>query len=93
MDLLGALGVLVRVAEAGSFSAVAREREIGQSAVTRQISQFDTPDGVQTVRVSGGFIANDSSAVRLAARAGHGIALLARFRRSTTCGMALWAGC
>ena len=41
---------------------------------------FDTPDGVQTVRVSGGFIANDSSAVRLAARAGHGIALLAEIQ-------------
>jgi DNA-binding transcriptional LysR family regulator len=41
MDLLGALGVLVRVAEAGSFSAVAREREVSQSAVTRQISQLE----------------------------------------------------
>jgi DNA-binding transcriptional LysR family regulator len=28
MDLLGALGVLVRVVETGSFSAVAREREL-----------------------------------------------------------------
>lgn len=42
--------------------------------------RFDTPDGVQSVRVSGGFIANDSSAVRLAARAGHGIALLAEIQ-------------
>jgi hypothetical protein len=39
MDLLGALGVLSRVAETGSFSAVARERRLSQSAVTRQISQ------------------------------------------------------
>jgi DNA-binding transcriptional LysR family regulator len=41
MDLIGALGALVRVAEAGSFSAVAREREVSQSAVTRQISQLE----------------------------------------------------
>src|SRR6266850_2055701 len=33
MDLLGALGVLVRVVETGSFSAVARERELSQAAV------------------------------------------------------------
>jgi len=36
MDLLGALGVLVRVVETGSFSAVARERELSQAAVARQ---------------------------------------------------------
>lgn len=41
MDLLGALGVMVRVAETGSFSAVARERAVSQSAVTRQISQLE----------------------------------------------------
>lgn len=41
MDLLGALGVLVRVVETGSFSAVARERQVSQSAVTRQISQLE----------------------------------------------------
>jgi DNA-binding transcriptional LysR family regulator len=39
MDLLGALGVLVRVVETGSFSAVARERELSQAAVARQVSQ------------------------------------------------------
>ncbi len=32
MDLLGALGILVRVVETGSFSAVARERELSQVA-------------------------------------------------------------
>jgi DNA-binding transcriptional LysR family regulator len=41
MDLLGALGVLVRVVETGSFSAVAREREVSQAAVARQISQLE----------------------------------------------------
>jgi len=39
MDLLGALGVLVRVVETGSFSAVARERELSQAAVARQVSR------------------------------------------------------
>ena len=38
MDLLGALGILVRVVETGSFSAVARERELSQAAVARQVS-------------------------------------------------------
>jgi DNA-binding transcriptional LysR family regulator len=41
MDLFGALGVLVRVVETGSFSAVARERELSQAAVARQISQLE----------------------------------------------------
>jgi DNA-binding transcriptional LysR family regulator len=41
MDLLGSLGVLVRVVETGSFSAVARERDLSQAAVARQISQLE----------------------------------------------------
>ena len=41
MDLLGALGVLVRVVETGSFSAVARERELSQAAVARQVAQLE----------------------------------------------------
>jgi DNA-binding transcriptional LysR family regulator len=41
MDLLGSLGVLVRVVETGSFSAVARERGLSQAAVARQISQLE----------------------------------------------------
>jgi DNA-binding transcriptional LysR family regulator len=41
MDLLGALDVLVRVVETGSFSAVARERKLSQAAVARQISQLE----------------------------------------------------
>jgi DNA-binding transcriptional LysR family regulator len=47
MDLLGAVGVLVRVVETGSFSAVARERQVSQSAVTRQISQLEEHFGVR----------------------------------------------
>jgi DNA-binding transcriptional LysR family regulator len=47
MDLLGALGVLVRVVETGSFSAVARERELSQTAVARQVSQLEDHFGVR----------------------------------------------
>jgi DNA-binding transcriptional LysR family regulator len=47
MDLLGALGVLARVVETGSFSAVAREREVSQAAVARQISQLEEHFGVR----------------------------------------------
>src|SRR5271169_497733 len=47
MDLLGALGVLVRVVETGSFSAVARERELSQAAIARQISQLEEHFGVR----------------------------------------------
>src|SRR5215472_18956502 len=47
MDLFGALGVLVRVVETGSFSAVAREREVSQAAVARQVSQLEDHFGVR----------------------------------------------
>jgi DNA-binding transcriptional LysR family regulator len=47
MDLIGALGVLVRVVETGSFSAVARERELSQAAVARQVSQLEEHFGVR----------------------------------------------
>jgi DNA-binding transcriptional LysR family regulator len=41
MDLIGALHAFVRVTETGSFSAVARESNASQSAVTRQIAQLE----------------------------------------------------
>src|SRR5262249_18851654 len=47
MDLTGALGVLIRVVETGSFSAVARERKLSQAAVARQISQLENHFGVR----------------------------------------------
>ena len=47
MDLLGALGILVRVVETGSFSAVARERELSQAAIARQVSQLEEHFGVR----------------------------------------------
>src|ERR1700731_3692663 len=49
MDLLGALGVLVRVVETGSFSAVAREREVSQAAVAPHISQLEEHFGVRLI--------------------------------------------
>jgi DNA-binding transcriptional LysR family regulator len=47
MDLVGTLEVLVRVVETGSFSAVARERDLTQAAVARQISQLEEHFGVR----------------------------------------------
>jgi DNA-binding transcriptional LysR family regulator len=47
MDLLGGLKVLVRVVETGSFSAVARERDVTQAAVAKQISQLEEHFGVR----------------------------------------------
>ena len=47
MRPLGALEVLVRVVETGSFSAVARERELSQAAVARQVSQLEEHFGVR----------------------------------------------
>src|SRR4029077_19154888 len=47
MDLLGALGVLVRVVETGSFLAVAPDAERSQAAVARQISQLEDHFGVR----------------------------------------------
>jgi DNA-binding transcriptional LysR family regulator len=47
MDLLGALGILTRVVETGSFSAVARERALSQAAVARQVSQLEDHFGVR----------------------------------------------
>ena len=41
MDLIAGLHVFIRVAETGSFSAVARETGSSQSAVTRQIAQLE----------------------------------------------------
>ena len=41
MDLIGALRAFVRVTETGSFSAVARETHVSQSAVTRLVAQME----------------------------------------------------
>src|SRR3954451_18379421 len=47
MDMLGSLRAFVRITEAGSFSAVAREVNASQSAVTRQIAQLEQHFGVR----------------------------------------------
>ncbi len=49
MDLLAALGVFVRVAETGSFSAVARERGVTQPAISRQIAALEEHLGARLV--------------------------------------------
>jgi DNA-binding transcriptional LysR family regulator len=41
MDMISALRCFIRVVETGSFTAVARETRISQSAVTRQIAQLE----------------------------------------------------
>ena len=47
MDIVSALASLVRVTETGSFSAVARERDISKAAVARQISFLEQHFGVR----------------------------------------------
>jgi DNA-binding transcriptional LysR family regulator len=47
MDLLGGLGLLVRVVETGSFSAVARERALSNAWVARQVSQLEEHFGIR----------------------------------------------
>jgi DNA-binding transcriptional LysR family regulator len=47
MDLIGALTVFSRIAETGSFSAVARETNASQSAVTRMVGQLEAHFGVR----------------------------------------------
>ncbi len=47
MDLINGLHAFIRVAETGSFSAVARESNSSQSAVTRQVAQLEEHFGVR----------------------------------------------
>ncbi|HQT77310.1 MAG: hypothetical protein B7Z80_26375 [Rhodospirillales bacterium 20-64-7] len=47
MDLINGLRTFARVVETGSFSAVAREGNTSQSAVTRQIAQLEEHFGVR----------------------------------------------
>jgi DNA-binding transcriptional LysR family regulator len=49
MDFLSALSVFVRVAETGSFSAVARERGVTQPAISRQIAALEEHLGARLV--------------------------------------------
>jgi len=47
VDLFASLSTFIRVADTGSFSAVARETMTSQSAVTRQVSQLEEHFGVR----------------------------------------------
>jgi LysR family transcriptional regulator for bpeEF and oprC len=47
MDRLDAIQMFVRVVESGSFSAVARERGVGQPAVSKQIAALEAHLGAQ----------------------------------------------
>ncbi len=47
MDLINGLHIFIRVVETGSFSAVAREANASQSAVTRQVAQLEDHFGVR----------------------------------------------
>lgn len=47
MDLINGLHTFMRVVETGSFSAVAREGNASQSAVTRQVAQLEEHFGVR----------------------------------------------
>ncbi len=47
MDRLAAMQIFVRVAEAGSFSAVAEQMNVARSAVTRQIAALEAHLGVK----------------------------------------------
>ena len=47
MDLINGLHTFLRVVETGSFSAVARETNASQSAVTRQVAQLEEHFGVR----------------------------------------------
>ena len=47
MDLINGLHTFLRVVETGSFSAVAREINTSQSAVTRQVAQLEEHFGVR----------------------------------------------
>src|ERR1700678_2313734 len=50
VDRLDAMQVFVRVIEKGSFSAVAKERGIGQPAVSKQISALEDELGTELIR-------------------------------------------
>src|SRR5712671_6833906 len=52
MDLIAALRTFLRVAEVGSFSAVAGERGVTQPAVSRQVSALEEHFGTRLVQRS-----------------------------------------
>jgi DNA-binding transcriptional LysR family regulator len=49
MDRLDSMRIFVRVAELGSFSAVARQMEVARSVVTRQVAALEAQLGVKLI--------------------------------------------
>lgn len=49
MDKLDSMRIFLRVAELGSFSAVARQREVARSVVTRQVAALESHLGVKLI--------------------------------------------
>ena len=69
MDLVAAFRVFVRVAESGSFSAVARELGLTQPAVSRQVSALETHLGARLVQRTTRSLALTSDGLDLLAHA------------------------
>jgi DNA-binding transcriptional LysR family regulator len=57
MDKFGAMQIFVRVVEKGSFSAVAKERGVGQPSVSKQISALEDELGTELIHRSSRSIA------------------------------------
>src|SRR5690242_3662745 len=49
MDRLDSMRIFLRVAELGSFSAVARQMEVARSVVTRQVAALEAQLGVKLI--------------------------------------------
>jgi DNA-binding transcriptional LysR family regulator len=71
MDLIAGLQTFIRVVETGSFSAVAREGNSSQSAVTRQVAQLEEHFGVRLFHRTTRKISLTDDGQDLVARARH----------------------
>jgi DNA-binding transcriptional LysR family regulator len=71
MDLIAGLQTFIRVVETGSFSAVAREANSSQSAVTRQVAQLEEHFGVRLFHRTTRKISLTDDGQDLVARARH----------------------
>ena len=71
MDLINGLHIFLRVVETGSFSAVARESNSSQSAVTRQVAQLEEHFGVRLLHRTTRKLSLTDEGQDLVARARH----------------------
>jgi DNA-binding transcriptional LysR family regulator len=71
MDLINGLHTFIRVVETGSFSAVAREINASQSAVTRQVAQLEEHFGVRLLHRTTRKLSLTDEGQDLVARARH----------------------